>query len=236
MEFFMKQNVVFLTKLRYDRGISEPSKNSWEYWCYKNNHKLFIHEGENPWNNLFDVFNILEENNIEYNKIFVVNGSSIVKWDCPNIFDLTDDRLVAWREMGDLGAIHKDIQDSGLDVDIFKYVNYGSFIINKNHKEFFEIASKTTHRNITETSFQTSVNSLLQSNSIEINMDISREYNLNHMMPYDWYSHNWQDGKDKTNFFIKYSYLWRFDDLDNNKYDDISSQIWNSIKNKYTNI
>ena len=229
----MKQNVVFLTKLRYDRGISEPSKNSWEYWCYKNNHKLFIHEGENPWNNLFDVFNILEENNIEYNKIFVVNGSSIVKWDCPNIFDLTDDRLVAWREMGNLGAIHKDIQDSGLDVDIFKYVNYGSFIINKNHKEFFEIASKTTHRNITETSFQTSVNSLLQSNSIEINMDISREYNLNHMMPYDWYSYNWQDGKDKTNFFIKYAYLWRFDDLDNNKYTDISSQIWNSIKNKY---
>lgn len=232
----MKQNVVFLTKLRYDRGISEPSKNSWEYWCYKNNHKLFIHEGENPWNNLFDVFNILEENNIEYNKIFVVNGSSIVKWDCPNIFDLTDDRLGAWREMGNLGAIYKDIQDSGLDVDIFKYVNYGSFIINKNHKEFFEIASKTTHRNITETSFQTSVNSLLQSNSIEINMDISREYNLNHMMPYDWYSYNWQDGKDKTNFFIKYAYLWRFDDLDNNKYDDISSQIWNSIKNKYTSI
>ena len=232
----MKQNVVFLTKLRYDRGISEPSKNSWEYWCYKNNHKLFIHKGENPWNNLFDVFNILEENNIEYNKIFVVNGSSIVKWDCPNIFDLTDDRLGAWREMGNLGAIYKDIQDSGLDVDIFKYVNYGSFIINKNHKEFFEIASKTTHRNITETSFQTSVNSLLQSNSIEINMDISREYNLNHMMPYDWYSYNWQDGKDKTNFFIKYAYLWRFDDLDNNKYTDISSQIWNSIKNKYTSI
>ena len=232
----MKQNVVFLTKLRYDRGISEPSKNSWEYWCYKNNHKLFIHEGENPWNNLFDVFNILEENNIEYNKIFVVNGSSIVKWDCPNIFDLTDDRLGAWREMGNLGAIYKDIQDSGLDVDIFKYVNYGSFIINKNHKEFFEIASKTTHRNITETSFQTSVNSLLQSNSIEINMDISREYNLNYMMPYDWYSYNWQDGKDKTNFFIKYAYLWRFDDLDNNKYTDISSQIWNSIKNKYTSI
>ena len=230
----MKQNVVFLTKLRYDRGISEPSKNSWEYWCYKNNHKLFIHEGENPWNNLFDVFNILEENNIEYNKIFVVNGSSIVKWDCPNIFDLTDDRLGAWREMGDLGVTYRDIQDSGLDVDIFKYVNYGSFIINKNHKEFFEIASKTTHRNITETSFQTSVNSLLQSNSIEINMDISREYNLNHMMPYDWYSYNWQDGKDKTNFFIKYAYLWRFDDLDNNKYTDISSQIWNNIKNKYT--
>ena len=230
----MKQNVVFLTKLRYDRGISEPSKNSWEYWCYKNNHKLFIHKGENPWNNLFDVFNILEENNIEYNKIFVVNGSSIVKWDCPNIFDLTDDRLGAWREMCNLGAIYKDIQDSGLDVDIFKYVNYGSFIINKNHKEFFEIASKTTHRNITETSFQTSVNSLLQSNSIEINMDISREYNLNHMMPYDWYSYNWQDGKDKTNFFIKYAYLWRFDDLDNNKYTDLSSQIWNSVKNKYT--
>ena len=230
----MKQNVVFLTKLREDRGISNPSRSSWEYWCNKNNHILFIYEGEHPWNNLFDVFDILEENNIEYNKIFVVNGSSIVKWDCPNIFDLTDDKLVAWREMGDLGAIHKDIQDSGLDVDIFKYVNYGSFIINKNHKEFFEIASKTTHRNITETSFQTSVNSLLQSNSIEINMGISREYNLNHMTRYDWLSHNWQDGQDKTNFFIKYAYIWRFDYLDNNKYTEISSQIWNNIKNQYT--
>ena len=75
----MKQNVVFLTKLREDRGISDPSKLSWEYWCKKNNHKLFIHEGEHPWSNLFDVFDVLEENNIEYNKIFVVNGSSIVK-------------------------------------------------------------------------------------------------------------------------------------------------------------
>ena len=230
----MKQNVVFLTKLREDRGISNPSRSSWEYWCNKNNHKLFIHEGEHPWNNLFDVFDILEKNKIEYNKIFVVNGSSIIKWDCPNVFDLADDRLVAWREMGDLGAIHKDIQDSGLDVDIFKYVNYGSFIINKNHKELFKIASKTTHRNITETSFQTSVNSLLQSNSIEMNTDISREYNLNHMSRYDWFSHNWQDGQNKTNFFIKYAYIWRFDDLDNNKYTEISSQIWNNIKNQYT--
>ena len=228
----MKQNVVFLTKLREDRGISDPSKLSWEYWCKKNNHKLFIHEGEHPWSNLFDVFHTLEENNIEYNKIFVVNGSSIVKWNCPNIFDLTDDRLVAWREMGDLGAIHRDIQDSGLDIDIFKYVNYGSFIINKNHKEFFKVMSEATGP--MEFSFQTAINNLLQSNSIEINTDISREYNLNYMSRYDWYSHNWQDGNDKTNFFIKYAYIWRFDDLDNNKYTNISSQIWNSIKNQYT--
>ena len=52
----MKQNVVFLTKLREDRGISNPSRSSWEYWCNKNNHKLFIHEGEHPWNNIFYVF------------------------------------------------------------------------------------------------------------------------------------------------------------------------------------
>ena len=228
----MKQNVVFLTKLRSDRGISDPSKFSWEYWCKKNNHKLFIHEEENPWLNLFNVFDTLEENNIEYNKIFVVNGSSIVKWDCPNIFELTDDKLGAWREMGNLGAIYKDIESSNLDIDVFKYVNYGSFIINKNHKEFFKVASEVTGP--MEFSFQTAINNLLQSNSIEINTDISREYNLNHMTRYDWLSHNWQDGQDKTNFFIKYAYIWRFDDLDNNKYNDLSSQIWNAIKNNYT--
>ena len=230
----MKQNVVFLTKLRYDRGISDPSKSSWEYWCKKYNHKLFIHEGENPWLNLFNVFTILEKNNIEYNKIFIVNGSSIVKWDCPNIFELTDNRLGAWREMGDLGVIHKSIQSSNLDIDIFKYVNYGSFIINKNHKGFFRKYEYNNNDYKDNESFQTMINYLLQSNSIDINMDISREYNLNHMLRYDWLSHNWQDGQDKTNFFIKYAYIWRFDDLDNNKYTDISSQIWNSIKNQYT--
>ena len=228
----MKQNVVFLTKLRSDRGISDPSKFSWKYWCKKNNHKLFIHEGENPWLNLFNVFDTLEENNIEYNKIFVVNGASIVKWDCPNIFELTDDKLGAWREMGNLGAIYKDIESSNLDIDVFKYVNYGYFIINKNHKEFFKVASEAIVP--MEFSFQTAVNNLLQSNSIEINTDISREYNLNHMTRYDWLSHNWQDGQDKTNFFIKYAYIWRFDDLDNDKYNGLSSQIWNAIKNNYT--
>jgi hypothetical protein len=229
----MQQNIVFLTKLRYDRGISEPSKLSWEYWCKKNNHRLFIYEGEDPWTNFFNVFSILEKNNIKYNKIFVVNGSSIVKWDCPNIFELTDDRLGAWREMGDLGAIYKSIQSSNLNVNIFKYVNYGSLIINKIHKKFFE-SFKITNKGNDNASFQTAINYFLQSNSIKINMDISREYNLNHLSKYDWYSHNWQDGNDKTNFFIKYAYIWRFDDLDNNKYTDISSQIWNNIKNHYT--
>ena len=52
---------------------------------------------------------------------------------------------------------------------------------------------------------------------------LSREYNLNHMSRYDWYSHNWQDGQNKTNFFIKYAYIWRFDDLDNNKYTEIKN-------------
>ena len=229
----MKQNVVFLTSLRYDRGISNPSKNSWEYWCKKHNHKLFIHEGEDPWLNFFNVFNILEENNIEYNKIFLVNGSSIVKWDCPNIFELTDDRLVAWREMGDLGAIHKLLQFSNLDIDIFKYVNYGSLILNKKHKKFFKKTLK--EHNIKDTlSFQMMINYFIQTNSIEVNMDISKEYNLNHMIKYDWLSHNWQDGKDKTNFFIKYAYIWRFDDLNNTQYTDLSSQIWDNIKNHYT--
>ena len=105
----MKQNVVFLTKLRYDRGISDPSKLSWGYWCKKNNHKLFVHEGENPWLNLFNVFTILEENNIEYDKIFVINGSSIVKWDCPNIFELTDDRMTAWLDKDNWGWIYQSV-------------------------------------------------------------------------------------------------------------------------------
>ena len=245
----MKKNVIFLTNLRYDGYSNEPSVNTIKYWCEKHDY-IFFHEPDNssnPWENLFNVFNVLNEKNIEYDKIFILDSLSMVKWDCPDIFkQITDDRITAWREMGNLGLINNNIQECksyfpNININIFKYVNYGSLIVNKKHEKFFDYIKEYYYANKEKInklnnniSFQTILNYLLQSKNIRTNTDISREFNLNHMMRYDWFSHNWQDGVDKTNFFIKYAYLWRFDDLDNTKYTDISSQMWNSIKNQYT--
>ena len=73
---------------------------SWKYWCEKNNVELFIYDtpGDSEhvmhkptWQRWFDVFDELEKNNIDYNKIGVIDGSTIIRWDAPNYFDFVND-------------------------------------------------------------------------------------------------------------------------------------------------
>ena len=83
-------------------------------------------------------------------------------------------------------------------------------------------------------SFQTILNYLLQSKNIRTNTDISREFNLNHMMRYDWFSHNWQLNKDKTPFFIKYGYIWFYSGFParGERYN-LMKQTWDAVKGMY---
>ena len=59
----MNKNVIFITNLRYDGYSNEPSVNTIKYWC-ENHDYIFFHEPDNssnPWENLFNVFNVLNE-------------------------------------------------------------------------------------------------------------------------------------------------------------------------------
>ena len=115
-----KKNVVFLTSIINENteekygGFEwmEYSKKSWGYWCKKNNCELFVYEKTSKsdlnkyrvtWQRWFDVFNELEKNNISYDKILVVDATSMIKWDAPNVFEeLSDDNMIAWRDMDNL--------------------------------------------------------------------------------------------------------------------------------------
>ena len=48
--------------------------------------------------------------NIEYNQIALVDSSSMIKWDAPNFFDMTDDRFTAWVDNDNLKWIYESIQ------------------------------------------------------------------------------------------------------------------------------
>ena len=56
---------------------------------------------------------------------------------------------------------------------------------------------------------QTLFNFLLQKNNYDINL-LSPQWNMFAMHKKEMFSHNWQDGDDKTPFFIKYSWVWHF--------------------------
>ena len=123
------KNVIFLTSVKNNSpnmiekygGYEwmDISRKTWEYWCEKNNCELFVYDNPSKsdlfeyrvtWQRWFDVFNKLEKNNIKYDKIFVIDTTSVVRWDCPNFFELCDDRMTAWRDMANLNWIYHSIQ------------------------------------------------------------------------------------------------------------------------------
>ena len=92
---------------------------SWKYWCNKNNYELIIYDTPcDPdiskhrvtWQRWFDVFNFLKNKNIEYDKILMTDACSMVKWDCPDMFDLVGDDLTATIDMDNLGWIYSSVQ------------------------------------------------------------------------------------------------------------------------------
>jgi len=241
----MKQNVVFLTVLQEDKNISEISTKTWEYWCNINNIKLFIYNNPQPeWQKWFDVFNQLDEAKIEYNKIFMVDSNTMVKWNAPDIFRLTNDKLTSWRDMDDLRKIYDSVLEykptfNDFNLDLKKYINCNSVIINKNHKNFIKKLKEFYENNsLKDKSIQTPLNYLLQTNNININLDIPFTYNTRNLIKKELFSYNWQLEQlgiptTKETHFMKHCYIWEFTGMSKDQKINQMKQIWNFIKPNY---
>ena len=127
MNIFMETNK--LTNVIFWTGVKNPihnekygnfewfeySKNTWKYWCEKNNVMFFEYTTPSQpdlikhrvtWQRWFDVFDQLEAAGINYDKVFMVDATAMIKWDAPNIFDLCiDDRMVGWRDADNLKCV-----------------------------------------------------------------------------------------------------------------------------------
>ena len=49
----------------------------------------------------------------------------------------------------------------------------------------------------------------------------------------DMFKHNWQLNNDPTPFFIKYAYIWNFNDIPNHHKDSVVKNVWQNIKEMY---
>ena len=128
------------------------SKKAWEFWCEKHGYKLVIYDKTyikdtskfrvtvQRW---FDIFDFLEEKNIQFDQAAMIDASSIPKWDCPDFFKLTDNKLTVRRELDNLGWVYESVigyQDifNGFKLDINKFFNSGFVIFNHDHKKLFK--------------------------------------------------------------------------------------------------
>ena len=262
----MKKNVIWWPALKnlnhldkYD-GFKyfEYSRKSWEYWCEKNDCIFvpFTNPIENDfieyrpqWQKCLFVFDELDRLGIEFDQVALIDSSAIVKWDCPNFFNLTERKFVGWRDDDNLRWVHESVEGykdvfDGYELDSSKYINSGFMIFNETHRDFFKslkqlyLDKKDTFirlqdKDVRKGNDQTPVNYWLQINDIDMKLDLPFIYNLRHIHRKDLFSYNWQLEEDKTPFFIKYGFVWRFTGMPKDKRTDIMRQVWDYIKHHY---
>ena len=133
-------------------GWMQYSIDAWRFWCDKNSYQLVVYDKPSisdtskyrvtvqRW---FDVFNFLEEKNIEYDQICMVDAAYLPKWDCPDFFKLADGKFTATHEFDNLKWVYESIQGykslfDNYELDVFDYFNTGLVVFNKNHKQLFQ--------------------------------------------------------------------------------------------------
>jgi len=261
----MAKNVIFWVGVK-NQQYSEKyggwewmdiSRKTWEYWCKK--HDVIFFPMEKPieedltrfrinWQKSIFCFDLLEDAGIDYDQIFLVDATCMVKWDMPNIFELTDHKFTAWREKDNLRWVYDSIQGYkeffSYDFNKHDYFSSGVIIFNKSHKdiflefkqlyydnidEFVELQDKTVRKG-TE---QTPLNYWLQMNDVEMNLDLPFSYKLTHIHRKDMFNHNWQLNEDTTPFFIKYGKNWVFNGIPKDQRTQVMSQVWNLVGKNY---
>jgi len=261
----MAKNVIFWVGVKNQQYFEkyggwewmDISRKTWEYWCKK--HDVIFFPMEKPieedltrfrinWQKSIFCFDLLEDAGIDYDQIFLVDATCMVKWDMPNIFELTDHKFTAWREKDNLRWVYDSIQGYkeffSYDFNKHDYFSSGVIIFNKSHKdiflefkqlyydnidEFVELQDKTVRKG-TE---QTPLNYWLQMNHVEMNLDLPFSYKLTHIHRKDMFNHNWQLNEDTTPFFIKYGKNWVFNGIPKDQRTQVMSQVWNLVGKNY---
>jgi hypothetical protein len=264
----MKKNILFWIGVRSNDELLQQkhggfkyldiSKQSWQYWCNKNDIIFYEYHTSSEsdtrahratWTRWFDVFPLIDELNIEFDKIAVVDGSTIIKWDALNFFDTCTANLTAFRSLENVGWIYEGVRGykhmfNDFDFDLAKYIDCGFQVFTKKHRQFLEDLKKFYYINydkimelqstVKKGTDQPVYNYLLQVMNVPVDMNIHPSYNLNHLHRFDWFHYNWQLNEDNTPFFIKYGNIWKYSGFPNRgDRFNLMSQTWEIVKHNY---
>ena len=102
----------------------------------------------------YHLFDILESSGIDYNQVLVVDADTIVHPDCPNIFEMTDNKFTVATLDASWDWVSRSVENYSLFVfdnykfDVFKYFDCGFYIVNSQHKKFFKFILEFYNENV----------------------------------------------------------------------------------------
>tara|TARA_Y100001973_G_C5204294_1_gene340296 strand:- start:917 stop:1657 length:741 start_codon:yes stop_codon:yes gene_type:complete len=245
----MSKNVVFMTCMENAPDILDYKEwcfKSWRYWCDKNDVQLFILDQElqdktimKPTWQRWHAHEVLEANNIEYEQVALVDIDTMIHWDAPNFFDLTDGEFSAVQDKFYIEWSHNSIKGykdfwPDVDLDWTTYFNCGFIVMSKKHKDWcksvtdFYYANETElrkrqHETLKKGSDQTPINYMIRASEHKLNF-LNDKYNLSqlHMRGVLQGDLLWETG-----------FVWHFNGFEKTQRNALMKQVWEMIEVNY---
>jgi len=246
----MNKNLIFITAIEglVDTSCVEYCVKTWNYWANKNNADVIVFNQslgdpsyfKPTWQRWY-IWKILKENNLDYDKVALVDSDTMIRWDSPNLFEninlneigvCSDNDNINWTKKS-IDGYKKFFNKTELDWT--EYFNAGFVIIGKeqqtscekiinffekNQKELINLEDVTLGKGTD----QTPVNFILKSEGCL--KFLNKKWNVTHM-----------NRKEILNdfFFIDCGYVWHFNGFDKSHRTPLMGQTWNIIKKNYEN-
>jgi hypothetical protein len=243
----MNKNIVVITCMagQVDTSYKEFCLHTWNYWCKKNNVELLILDQpiddtstmKPTWQRWY-VLDILDSNSIEYDQVALVDVDTMIKWNAPNFFELTDNKLSVCIDNDNVGWIKQSIDGyqkyfKDVQFEWTDYFNCGMIVLHKTHKAlckeitdfWYANQSDLDHmqRTLRKGTDQTPVNYIVRQQSVNINY-LPKVWNLTHLSRKE-ILHDFM--------FIDCGFIWHFNGFEKELRYNIMQHTWDKIKHNY---
>lgn len=248
----MKKNILFFTALKAnDPNMTDYkawSLKTWEYYAKKYDCELVILEDplqnteimRPTWQRWY-VYDILDYNNIEYEQVALIDIDTMVRWDTPNLFELSNGKYTGVIDDLSIEWIYNSINGykeyfPEVDLKWDKYINNGILVLPK--KGGAEFCEKVTsfysknqeslrekqHHTLKKGTDQTPVNYIALETFEDDIQYLPKTFNMTHMN---------KTGAFIDNIYIKCSYIWHFNGLPRKDRNTFMKYTWEQIKHRY---
>jgi len=242
---FMNKNLVIITSMKgvVDTSYEEFCLNTWKYWTDEKGIDLIILSDPltdtsymKPTWQRWHAWEILKENNLDYEKIALVDVDTMIRWDSPNFFDLIKDEIGVCVDNDNINWVKQSIDGykpffRDIELDWTEYFNCGFIVMGKLHKKFCKQIIDFWDKNqtdlialqnsISKGTDQTPVNYIAKNYKVKY---LNKKWNLTHLNRKE-ILHNFT--------FIDCGYVWHFNGFDKHLRNQAMEQTWYKIKENY---
>jgi len=238
-----------------DYSWMQYSRNTWEYWCKKND-VTFIHYDKPSrddlikykvnWQRWIDVWDYIPK---DYDSIMLVDASIMVRWDAPNYFDIAPEHMCGMRADENWKWVYQSAtgyEDMFPEVDFIlkDYFCSGMVVWRKKHEKMLREFGEAYLNNI-EWVLEKEDGTVKRGRDQPVLNYYVQKYNIpfhhwsidlavNHLYRREILGGNWQLN-DPVPFFVKYFAAWQFSGFPDRGDTrlNLMSKTWDFIKDNY---